>query len=100
MISPSLSLSRNHAMVHQSLLPFKVVKKRPALACKPTTRRSEELEDRVRQLEKECNRLRWFEFQYHHLSERDKLKDQRLTHLLHHYINEQTRTGEYSGIFY
>lgn len=110
-------------MVHQSQLPFKAVKKR-ALTCKSAGVQkssvgvqcgsnkitvgdlrvpyeyAQRLEHRVQTLEAELNRLRWFEFQYYHITQSKTLVDQRLCKVLHDFIEYQSQTGEFSGIFY
>jgi len=108
----------------QTQLPFKAVKQRRPTTCKcsgvqktsvgvqsgtePITFNdlrvpyayAQRLEDRVKTQEAELNRLRWYEFQYFHLTQSKVLVDQRLCKVLHDFIEFQVQSGEYSGIFY
>lgn len=107
-------------MVQQQMqLPFRVVKKRKCVGVQKKTvgvqcgsqpiiqselrvpyAYAEKLERTIRTQEAELNRLRWFEFQYHHITQSKVLTAQRLHKVLYDYIEHQTHTGEYSGIFY
>jgi len=96
-------------MVHKQMpLPFRVVKKRKCVGVQKKTvgvqcgsqPSTHELEERIRTQEEELNRLRWYEFQYHHMKHGKELAEQRLQTLRHEYIDHQNHTGEYRGIFY
>ena len=88
----------------QKQLPFKCVKKRAVPPVKapsnPVYECFDKLQKHVVELQNEVNRLRWYEFQYKTLTESKTLKNYRLSHLLHQYIEDQTQKGEYTGIFY
>ena len=89
---------------HQMQLPFRVMKKRKCVGVQKKTVGvqccSHELEERIRTQEAELNRLRWYEFQYHHMKQGKELSERRLQTLRHEYIDHQTHTGEYRVIFY
>lgn len=84
---------------HQMQLPFRVMKKRKCVGVQKKCG-SHELEERIREQEAELNKLRWYEFQFHHMKHGKELAEQRLQTLRHEYIDLQKHTGEYRGIFY